>query len=117
MKSKILASGLLTLLVLLPLVVLAAATSSPATPSPEPTTMDIAGLLEVIKTISRWLLSFLLVLVVIFVLWAAFLFVTAGGNPAKVEEARARLIFAAIGVAVALLAWSVPTIIKGILGV
>lgn len=107
MKSKLLVFSSLVLLTL-PAAILAQ--------QPAPGTLTIDELVARIDLIARWIFTILLVLAVVFVLWAAALFITAGGNPAKVEEARSRLIFAAIGIVVAVLAWSVPTIVRSIIG-
>ena len=55
-------------------------------------------------------------LVVIMVLVGAIQFMTSSGNPEKVSQANKTLIYAAIGVVVALLATSAVSIIKSILG-
>jgi hypothetical protein len=55
-------------------------------------------------------------LMVIMVLVGAIQFMTSAGNPEKVTQAKNTLIYAAIGVAVALLATSATSIIKSILG-
>lgn len=54
-------------------------------------------------------------LAVIMIMYAAFLFLTAGGVPDNLTKARNTLIFALVGVAVALLAFAAPTIILAIL--
>lgn len=56
-----------------------------------------------------------MVLAVVFMLVAAFTFLTAGGSPEKIATARQMLIYALIGIAVALLAYAVPYIVRGIL--
>lgn len=43
---------------------------------------------------------------VIFILWSGFLFVSAGGNPEKIKNARATLLWAIIGLAVVIGAWA-----------
>lgn len=53
---------------------------------------------------------------VLAVLFAAFLFITGGGNPDKVTAARRTLTFALVGVAVALLAFAVPALVSNVIG-
>ena len=71
--------------------------------------------LLIIKNISNWVFAFMMALSVIFILMAAFEFIANGGEPAKVNEARQRLIWAAVGIVIALLANSFPTVIQKIL--
>ena len=51
---------------------------------------------------------------VVMIMYAAFLFLTAGGVPDNLTKARNTLIFALVGVAVALLAFVLPTLISTI---
>lgn len=67
----------------------------------------------IINRIARWLYTFVLALSTIFGLYAAFLYIT--GNPKNVEKAKKQLVYAVIGVAVAILAFSIDAIIRGII--
>ena len=58
---------------------------------------------------------FLMVLAVIFIIWAAFNYLRAGGEPEKVKEAGNQLIYAAVAVAVALFARGFPLLVGGFL--
>jgi len=49
-------------------------------------------------------------------LYAGFLFITARGEPAQLQTAKKILLYAIIGIAVAILAFSIITISKAILG-
>ena len=51
---------------------------------------------------------------VIMIMYAAFLFLTAGGVPDNLTKARNTLIFALVGVAVAILAFALPNVISAI---
>lgn len=53
---------------------------------------------------------------IIFIILAAFQFVASGGDPNAVLQARSKLIYAAVGIVVALVARSVPFVIKNIIG-
>ena len=60
---------------------------------------------------------FFLVLVAIstiFIIFAAYTFVTAGGDPGKAETARAALIYAIIGIVVAFLALGLYNLLKAL---
>ncbi|MEX2145008.1 MAG: hypothetical protein WD712_01355 [Candidatus Spechtbacterales bacterium] len=67
--------------------------------------------------ITNVLLIFILVVAAAFIAYAAFLFVTAGANPATRTKARDFFLYAVIGLIVALLASQIPTLVRGILGV
>ena len=60
--------------------------------------------------------AFIFMISIIMVLIAAFTFVSAAGNAEKATKARGTLVFAVIGIAVALLAFSVPAIIVSFFG-
>jgi hypothetical protein len=60
--------------------------------------------------------TIILVVAVIMLLYAAFLFITGGGNEERIKTARSILIYALIGLAVAILATSAQTIVKGLVG-
>ena len=59
---------------------------------------------------------FMAVAVIMFLI-AGFLFLTARGDPAKVKDARNAVIWGSVGVGVGLLAFSIPVMIRLILGV
>ncbi len=52
---------------------------------------------------------------VIMIIWAGFLYVTAAGDPSKIQTAKKALIFAVIGIVVGILAFSAVTIITNII--
>ena len=60
--------------------------------------------IDALNSIVNWLFTILLIVAVIFILIAAFNFITAAGDPEKVKTARQFVIYALIGVVVALLA-------------
>lgn len=60
-----------------------------------------------------WILASLLTTIMILV--GAFQMLTAAGNPEKIETAKKTILYAVIGFAVVILAWSADTIIKGVL--
>ena len=73
-----------------------------------------AELLNKVSTAADWVFTVLLVLSVFAILMAAFQFVT--GGPEGVSEARQKLIWAVVGIGLALLAKGIPTVIVSILG-
>jgi len=93
-------SGLIGLAILaLPVVTLAAI----------PATLD-----EAIARIVDPLFLVLVAMSAVFIIYAAYTFVTSGGDPTKAESARTTLIYAIIGIIVAFLARALYTVLKGI---
>ena len=80
-----------------------------------PTTVQ--GLLDVLDNVIDLLFTVLIVFSVIFIILAAFQFVTAGGDPAGITQARQKVIWAAVGIVVALIARALPIVIKAALNV
>jgi hypothetical protein len=72
-------------------------------------------LLDTIYTVTDWIFAGVVALVVIFVLIGAFNLLTAAGSPEKVTSGRNYIIYAAVGMFVALLAKAIPAIVKAIL--
>jgi hypothetical protein len=75
----------------------------------------ICCLLDTIYTVTDWIFAGVVALVVIFVLIGAFNLLTAAGSPEKVTSGRNYIIYAAVGMFVALLAKAIPAIVKAIL--
>lgn len=78
--------------------------------APTPIT-DIPGVLRSICTAVDWIFTFLIIIAIIFVLIAAFKYLTAAGDPEKVKAASHNLIYAAVAVAVGIVAQGVPLIV------
>jgi len=97
-----------------------------ATAAPEPIPTRFSGiatdittgedLVETIEGIADWIFIALLVASVIFIVLAAFQFITSGGDPNAVGEARRKLLYAAIGIVVGTLAKAIPLAIRNITG-
>lgn len=69
------------------------------------------GVEQIVQRVAN-VAGFIIVAVsVIMILWSAFLFLTSGGDPAKVTSARNYIIYALVGIAVALLAFALPTMV------
>ena len=68
----------------------------------------------VVEGITNWVFVILLVFAVIFILLAAFQFIAGGGDPQQVAQARTKLVWAAVGIAVALLARGIPAAISNL---
>ena len=72
-------------------------------------------LINLINKIGNWIFTILLAIAGIMLLWSAFQFITAGGNPETVKYARDKLMYALFGVAVALGAKGLVLLIQTIL--
>ena len=83
---------------------------------PQGNITSLSGVLQILCTVFAWAFYFLIVLAVIFVLVAAFKYLTAAGDPEKVKSAGATLLYAAIAIGVALLARAVPLVVGSFLG-
>ncbi len=91
----------------------------PPRPSVAVPTTNINSLQSVLDSVCiafGWFFVFLIALAVIFVVVAAFKYLTAGGDPEKVKGAGSTLLYAAIAVGVALLARAIPLVIGTFLG-
>ncbi|HOX30241.1 MAG TPA: pilin [Candidatus Paceibacterota bacterium] len=97
------------------------ATSSAALDPPDPetdvtkdTTPPTNSVEEAINNVMNWFFIIVLIIAVMFLLYAGFLFITAGGDPDKVNSARQNVMYAMVGVAVAVLAKGIVALVQGL---
>ncbi|OGZ66984.1 MAG: hypothetical protein A3D35_01815 [Candidatus Staskawiczbacteria bacterium RIFCSPHIGHO2_02_FULL_34_9] len=109
MNKKLIASSAITLLSI-PAVMLAFNPGNIPNASP---TLDINTLVDVLFSI-LWPVA-VAFFIVMFIM-AAFKFATAQGDPTAIASARSFLIWGIVGVIVALLAFSIPFIVRNTLG-
>ncbi len=64
----------------------------------------------------KWLFTAAIIFSIVLALVAAYEYMTSAGDPGKVKQATNRLIFVAIGIAVAILARSMPVLVGSLLG-
>lgn len=76
----------------------------------------ILGGTGILCTTINWIFWLLIVLTIIFVLVAAFKYLTAAGDPEKVKGAGNTLLYAAVAVVVALIAKGLPLIVSSFIG-
>lgn len=74
-------------------------------------------ILDAVYTVTDWLFVALMVVVGLLIAWGGFTIATAGGAPDKVASGRSFILYALIGLAVALLARALPSVVKALLGV
>ncbi len=75
-----------------------------------PTT--VGGVVDILRNVVRWIYIIFFILAVMFILFAAFNYLTAGGEAEKVNTAKNQLIYAIVAIVVALLAVGFETIIR-----
>src|SRR3989344_6722322 len=94
-----------------------AITAAPINAPSDINTLDqITGQAGIICILINWIFWLLIVLVVVFVLVAAFKYLTAAGDPEKVKAAGNTLLYAAIAVVVAIIAKGLPIIVGNFIG-
>lgn len=71
---------------------------------------------ELIASVGRFLIGVSTALVAIFILWGAFLLMTSGGSPERVEKGKKTIFYAILGFVVLLIAGGVGALIADILG-
>lgn len=77
---------------------------------------NCSQLLTFINNIATSLSAIIFALAVIVLIYSAFLFLTGGGNEETVKSARSYLIWAIVGMVVALFAFALPNIVQSIFG-
>jgi len=71
--------------------------------------------LNAVAKVTNYIFYFFMLLAVAFGVYAAFLFLTAGGDEDKIKKARGTLLYIVIAIVVAVLARFLPTFVGGIL--
>lgn len=92
------------------------AETSPNDITSKPAFDSLSGLLNFINQIINWLFTGLLVVAVIFILLAAFQFLTNGGDDTKIKEAQKKLMYALIAVVIGALAKGLVLVVCNLLG-
>lgn len=84
----------------------------PGAPSePAPIAANQSTIYHIINNVISIAFYVLMLLAILFILWAAFNYLTAAGNPEKVETAQKMLLYAVIAIVIGVLARSIPFII------
>lgn len=76
---------------------------------------NVTGVVDVVRNIVKWVYIIFFIIAVLFIILAAFTYLTAGGDEEKVKKAKDQIIYATIAIVVALLAISFEAIIKNFL--
>jgi len=81
-----------------------------------PTRVDTgAELVTTIQALTNWFFVSFLLLAVVFVILAAFQFLSGGGDPQAVAQARQKLIWAAVAIILATMSRAIPTVVNNII--
>ena len=94
---------------------LAAPVMVAAQPSESVPDYEGTELIDVLETFIDWLFTILLIVAVIFLVIAAFTFISASGDPDKVGKARNFVLYALIGVAIAVAARGLVALVRVIM--
>jgi|GEM_PF-1109275 len=70
-----------------------------------------------INSFVKLAVAVLFVLATIFIIMAAFKYLTGKGDPAEIKKAQAMIVWAIVAMIVALFAWAIPKIVLSFLGV
>ena len=117
LKSRIAISSLVVSSIVLLLTGTALAQIPPPSTTPPPINITTAsGLQAIINRVIGWIYVFFFVIAIILILFAAFTYLTSGGDAEKVTSAKNQLIYAAVAIAIALLAYSFTAIVSNIVG-
>ena len=117
--KKIIAVSLLTLMLAVTLGSVASAQGVAPLPTGKegiPTGLTTAAeFVTLLEDLTDWLFVILVVVSVIFIVLAGFQFITGGGDPVAISAARTKLIWAAVGIGIALLARGLPPAIENLI--
>ena len=70
--------------------------------------------LEAVYTVADWIFFGLVAMVALLVIWGGFTIATAGGAPDKVGQGRNFILYAMIGLALALLSRAIPALVTAL---
>lgn len=84
------------------------ATVGPVTPKE----WALCCIIDAVFTVSDIVFNILIALVILVVLYGAYLFLTAGGNPQKVQQGQSAMLWGLAGLLVALLAKAIASLVK-----
>jgi len=73
-------------------------------------------IIDALEDLVDWLFTILLIVAAIFLVIAAFTFITASGEPDKIAKARNFVLYALIGVAVAVASRGLIALVKEVMG-
>lgn len=72
--------------------------------------------MDTVYTVTDWIFWIFLAFVIIMGVITGFMFMTAGGDPGKVEKARGMIVYLVIGIVVAVIVKVIPALARSIVG-
>jgi len=106
MKIKKLLAIFLFILILLP------SSSFAAIPTPNPGGMfSSADLMKVVTNVANFILALIAVLGIIFIVWGSIQYVTSAGDEGRAEDAKNTIMYAALGLFIAALAYAIEDLV------
>lgn len=111
--TKYIAPGLAWLLALPALAQIGG--TQPPTISPK-TNVTVEGILKIVVVVANVMLAFIGVIAVIMILTGAFYYVTGGSNEETLKKGKNLIIYGLIGVAIAVLAFAIVSLVQNFLG-
>ncbi|MDP3057634.1 MAG: hypothetical protein Q8N37_03915 [bacterium] len=107
-KKTILAS---LLLVIVAVTVVASPSGAALTPTNPNGTFSTSNFMDVVTNIANFIIAFITILGIIFIVWGAIQYVTAGGDEGAVEKAKSTITYALIGLFIAAMAYALETLV------
>ncbi len=81
----------------------------------DPTSNPNAKIGFIIDNIITWAFWLLMLLAVVFIIWAAFLYLTSGGNEEKTGKAKGYIVAAVVAIVIALLARVIVEVVRSLI--
>ncbi|MFH0987632.1 MAG: hypothetical protein V1841_01930 [Patescibacteria group bacterium] len=73
--------------------------------------------MDTVYTVTDWIFWIFLAFVIIMGVATGFMFLTAGGDPGKIEKARGMIVYLVIGIIVAVVVKLIPALARSIVGI
>ena len=77
---------------------------------------SVNDIYNLVVRIANWLQAFFFIIAAVFIILAAFGYLTAGGDDEKVKAAKQKLIYAIVAIVVAILAFAVKNVVAQFIG-
>ena len=77
---------------------------------------DLGGVKTIIQNIATGFSGIVLAVAAVYLMWGAFKYITAKGEKGSIDTAKSTILYAVIGIVIAAIAYSLPTIIQNIVG-
>ena len=82
----------------------------------DPDNWGLCCTLNTIYTVTDWLFYIMLLIAVVMAVVGGFMYMTAAGDPEKAGKGKSVLIFAMIGLAIAVFSKAIPSIVRAVMG-